>query len=263
MKKKCCFIELLWIFIIINVVYAQQSDSLKPSYYVIRANKLDISAVDSFPQKIKRNLSNQNSYEIEIESHSTNFPSERFELIKRQRYCKDHNYVGLTVEYLKPTELIECNSPEISHISDSLRENVIYTFDFIKSALKFVSSYVKYDGKLAKQISDGSNNTQSALVTLHSKKGTCSEYTNLFLAILRNAGIPGRFVIGKILLPEGNQMYHAWAECYIANVGWMPVEVQNGNTWIPDWGIKLFAGKDFNDCNTTLPEIRANIEKIF
>lgn len=253
---------MLWIIqIVSNAVNAQEVDSIKLSYYLIKADKLDIGAVNSFPQKIKRIISDQSPYEIEIQNHPTNLPKDRFELIKSRHLNPNASYSIDITEYLKPTKLIECGSPEIGRISDSLRHGISYTFDFIKSALKFVSSCIKYDNNLAKQISGGNHCTQSALETLHLKTGTCSEYTNLFLALVRNAGIPGRFIIGRILMPDGNQIYHAWAECYIDDAGWMPVEVQNGNTWIPDWGIKLFACKDFMDCGTTLSEIKAHIEK--
>ena len=245
-----------------NPANFQTTDSIKYSYYRIKADKIDLKSVNSFPQKIVRIISKQSPYEIEIRNQSTNLPAERFNSIKTHRYNKYANYPKDIALYLESTELIESESPEISHITDSLTNDIVYTYDFIKAALNLVSSSVKYDSDLAREISAGKHCTQSALETLHFKKGTCSEYTNLFLALTRNAGIPGRFVIGRILLPDGNQIYHAWAECYIEDIGWMPVEVQNGNSWIPDWGIKLFAGKDFKDCNAALPDIQANIEKI-
>ncbi len=245
-----------------NPPNSQTTDPIKYSYYRIRADKIDLKSVNSFPQKVIKTVSKQSPYEVEILSHSTNLPVERFNLIKAHRYNKHSNYPKEIAIYLEPTEVIESKSPEISQITTSLTKDIVYTSDFIEVALSFVSSSVKYDSDLAREISAGENRTRSALETLHLKKGTCSEYTNLFLALIRNAGIPGRFVIGRIMLPDGNQIYHAWAECYIEDIGWMPVEVQNGNTWIPDWGIKLFAGRDFEDCNVALPDIKANIEKI-
>ena len=245
-----------------NTTKSQTTDSIKYSYYRIKADKIDLKSVNSFPQKVIKIISNQSPYEVEIQSRSTNLPAERFNLIKTQWYNKDANYPKEVALYLESTELIESTSPEISQINNLLTKDIVYTYDFIEAALSFVSSSVKYDSDLARKISAGENRTRSALETLNLKKGTCSEYTNLFLALIRNAGIPGRFIIGRILLPDGNQIYHAWAECYIEDIGWMPVEVQNGNTWVPDWGIKLFTGRDFEDCNVALSDIQANIEKI-
>jgi hypothetical protein len=237
-------------------------NAMEYSYYRIKANKMDLGSVDSFPQKIVKVISDQAPYEVEIQTHATNLPAERFNLIKTHPYDRYTDYPKEIAIYLEPTELIECNSPEIGRIVASLAHDITSTYGFIESALTFVSSSVKYDKELEKKISTGRVSTQSALETLHTQKGTCSEYVNLFIALVRNAGIPARFVIGRILLPEGSQIYHAWAECYINDIGWMPVEAQNGNIWIPDWGIKLFVGRDFKDCNVTLPSIQAHIEKI-
>lgn len=44
---------------------------------------------------------------------------------------------------------------------------------------------------------------------------------------------------------------HAWAECYIRNYGWLSVDPQSGKLAYPIQ-IKLFAGKDYRDCNIKL-----------
>ncbi len=261
MKRKIVTIITILFFVIIIPLNAQKTDLIHYSFYHIKADKIDLNSVNSFPQKIITIL-NEDPYEIKIHSFPTNLPVQRFDSIKAHRYNKNICYPEDIAIYLEPTESIECKSPEIDLIADSLSRDVIYTYNLVDTFLHFVSSSVKYDHDLAEKITRGEHFTRSALQTLESKMGTCSEYTNLFLALIRNAGIPGKFVIGKILLPEGQQIYHAWAECYIQDIGWMPVEVQNGNTWIPDWGIKLFSGKDFNDCNIILPEIQAEIVKV-
>jgi transglutaminase-like putative cysteine protease len=262
MTKKSTILYIALLITAFTPLYPQTTDSVKYSFYHIIANEIDLISINSFPQKIVKINSNQSPFELVIKSHASNFPARRFDLIKSHRYKRKNSYPEKIRKYLNPTELTESESPIISHIVDSLTNDIVYTYNLIDTILDFVSSSVNYDNDLAKKISKGKNYTQSALKTLSSKKGTCSEYTNLFLALIRNAGVPGRFVIGKILLPDGNQIYHAWAECYLEGIGWMPVEVQNGNTWIPDWGIKLFTGKDFKDCNVTLPEIQADIKKI-
>lgn len=76
--------------------------------------------------------------------------------------------------------------------------------------------------ELARKIGKGESKTQSALKTLERRKGTCSEYINLFIAIMRNLGIPTRFITGVIVEKERTN-YHAWAECYLEDVGWIGV----------------------------------------
>jgi transglutaminase-like putative cysteine protease len=262
MIRKSLNLTIVLFVIVLKQLYPQSVDSTEFSYYHIVAKGIDLNAINSFPQKIVKINSNESPFDLIISSHATNLPKKRFNSIKTHRYRIKTSYPEDINRYLDPSELIESESPIISHIVDSLTKDIVYTYNLIDTILNFVSSSIDYDDTLAKKISKGKNYTQSALKTLDLKSGTCSEYTNLFLALIRNAGIPGRFVIGKILLPNGNQIYHAWAECYLEDIGWMPVEVQNGNTWIPDWGIKLFTGKDFKDCNITLPEIQADIKKI-
>lgn len=49
-------------------------------------------------------------------------------------------------------------------------------------------------------------------------KGTCSEYTNLFIALMRKIGIPCRMAVEWIYMPDQNfEGSHACAECYISN----------------------------------------------
>jgi len=112
---------LLWILGIVNIaVNAQAVDSINLTYYIIKADKLDIGAVDSFPQKIKRIISDQCPYEIEIQNHPTNLPKDRFELIRSKPIKENAAYSIDIAEYLKTTKLIESDSPEIERISDSI-----------------------------------------------------------------------------------------------------------------------------------------------
>lgn len=58
--------------------------------------------------------------------------------------------------------------------------------------------------------------------------GDCSEFTHLFIALARAAGIPANFVAGYGYHPtkddDLNRMGHAFAFAYLPNVGWIPVD---------------------------------------
>lgn len=71
------------------------------------------------------------------------------------------------------------------------------------------------------------------------KKGFCTQYASAAVFMLRNAGIPTRYVegykvradqwkIGKAQVTDYEA--HAWAEIYIDHVGWVPIEVTGQNT---------------------------------
>lgn len=62
---------------------------------------------------------------------------------------------------------------------------------------------------------------QAADVTLGARKGSCRDYTVLFMTCCRAFGIPARFVSGYYFGgAEGAQYLHAWVEVYLPGAGW-------------------------------------------
>jgi hypothetical protein len=57
-------------------------------------------------------------------------------------------------------------------------------------------------------------NIPQAQQVLASKRGDCNEYTVLFTALARAAGIPTKMVAG-VVYQNGRFFYHAWAEVYL------------------------------------------------
>ncbi len=62
-----------------------------------------------------------------------------------------------------------------------------------------------------------------------SKRGNCSDFHSLFIAMARSQGIPARFEIG-FPLPSDKQSseiagYHCWAEFFNPQNGWIPVDI--------------------------------------
>jgi len=74
--------------------------------------------------------------------------------------------------------------------------------------------------------------------TLTLGRGKCTDYTNLYSALTRAAGIPTRQITGTVIVeevpaglwfvgyaPDGRKMAgHAWAETYLPKEGWIPVD---------------------------------------
>lgn len=66
-------------------------------------------------------------------------------------------------------------------------------------------------------------------------KGYCVHFATTAAVLLRGAGIPSRYVTGYMVQTqagEPTQVYgknaHAWVECYLEGVGWVPVEATPG-----------------------------------
>lgn len=61
------------------------------------------------------------------------------------------------------------------------------------------------------------------------KKGNCTDFHSLFIAMARSQGIPARFEIGFPLPPDKHSAeiagYHCWSDFYIEGKGWIPVDI--------------------------------------
>jgi hypothetical protein len=67
------------------------------------------------------------------------------------------------------------------------------------------------------------------LYACDAKKGNCTDFHSLFIAMARSQGIPARFEIGFPLPPDKHSAeiagYHCWSEFWIDGKGWIPVDI--------------------------------------
>ena len=58
-------------------------------------------------------------------------------------------------------------------------------------------------------------------------RGSCSEYSYVYISIIRAAGIPARFagaVVERGELAAIDRVFHRWVEIYLPGYGWIPVD---------------------------------------
>jgi transglutaminase-like putative cysteine protease len=84
------------------------------------------------------------------------------------------------------------------------------------------------------------------------KSGVCQDFAHILLVMLRQLGIPARYVSGYIC-PNKNGMRgegatHAWAEAYIPFYGWLGLDPTN-NCVVNETHVRLAVGKSFLDCS--------------
>ncbi len=66
--------------------------------------------------------------------------------------------------------------------------------------------------------------------------GSCSEYTFVYIAMCRAAGLPARYVGSVVVRGDDASMddvFHRWAEVYLPNYGWIPVDPSGGDNDLP------------------------------
>lgn len=67
------------------------------------------------------------------------------------------------------------------------------------------------------------------LYACDAKKGNCTDFHSLFIAMARSQGIPARFEIGFPLPPDKHSSeiagYHCWSDFFIDGKGWIPVDI--------------------------------------
>lgn len=61
--------------------------------------------------------------------------------------------------------------------------------------------------------------------------GSCSEYSFVYIALCRAAGLPARYV-GSIVIrgddASTDDVFHRWPEVYLPNIGWVPIDPSSG-----------------------------------
>jgi transglutaminase-like putative cysteine protease len=67
------------------------------------------------------------------------------------------------------------------------------------------------------------------LYACDAKKGNCTDFHSLFIAMARSQNIPARFEIGFPLPPDKHSAeiagYHCWSDFWIDGKGWIPVDI--------------------------------------
>ena len=120
-------------------------------------------------------------------------------------------------EFTVPEKWIECDDAAIVGAARSISDG-----DDEIAAARGVFDFVR-----AKVIYGGYNSTsRGAKRTFVNGSGDCTDYSDLFVALMRAKKIPARVVSGWVTeWAEGRSGKHNWAEFYSSRYGWVPVDV--------------------------------------
>ena len=95
---------------------------------------------------------------------------------------------------------------------------------------------------------EATTSTTSASEAFAAGHGVCQDFTHVFIATARHAGLPARYVSGY-LHKEGEsvqQAGHAWAEVFVSDLGWVSFDATNG-VCATEHYVRLATGLDYLD----------------
>lgn len=109
--------------------------------------------------------------------------------------------------------------------------------------------------KLSKQVSKTSKDL------FPSQIGSSDEYAALFASLIKQQNMPVKLVGGHVFLTK-EATYHVWAEVYLPEYGWVPVDPSTGRVGTDNRYVKLVEGRDYEAFKDQLEEMNIGIERV-
>jgi transglutaminase-like putative cysteine protease len=130
--------------------------------------------------------------------------------------------------YLRPESLAESERDEVKAVVRAIFPSGTRGGDSVVGAAEKIYEWVL--DHCDYQLKAGSGQAAGligAVETLRARKGECGEYTALFVALCRAAGIPARGQTGY--WANRPDAPHVWAEFYLPGFEWIPVDPSMGD----------------------------------
>jgi hypothetical protein len=154
-------------------------------------------------------------------------------------------------DYLRATEQVQANDPEIRRLALQLTKDVKNQFDAVQRIISWVVDNVRYVSPPARY---------DALYALETGKGNCQNFSHLSAALLRSVRIPVRIVNGvtlnqpfDIAWEKGTLTFkmgqgrHSWIEVWFPDNGWLPYDPQNMQLFVSNRFVRIEVGVDNNE----------------
>jgi transglutaminase-like putative cysteine protease len=102
-------------------------------------------------------------------------------------------------------------------------------------------------------------------VSLDSRQGVCQDFSHIMIAVVRNLGIPCRYVSGYLYHDQlhhdrsAEGATHAWVEALLPGLGWVGFDPTNG-VIAGSRHIKTAIGRDYADVPPTIGTMKGRTE---
>jgi hypothetical protein len=141
-------------------------------------------------------------------------------LIDENRAYDYNTSSDLYEKYTEPEPLIQSDNSQIISKAHNVTEKSTTIPESVSKIYSFVTKHLRYAIQ---------EEEKGAVWALENGVGDCSEYSYLFVALCRAIGIPARVQAGFAFHYSSETLEdgHMWAEYYLENYGWIPVDA----TW--------------------------------
>ena len=154
-----------------------------------------------------------------------------YDVVRHERLTLGIYSPHLEAVKLTDRERKECLAPDAlvpttglpAELAAKVTEGKTTPLDQARAIYDYVFSTMRYD-KTGTGWGRG-----DVLYACDAKKGNCTDFHSLFIAMARSQSIPARFEIGFPLPPDKHSAeiagYHCWADFFEPQHGWIPVDI--------------------------------------
>ncbi len=154
-----------------------------------------------------------------------------YDVIRHERVALGQTAPHLVAVSLSSTEKQQDLQPDVlvpvtglpADLAAKVTQGKTQALDKARAIYDYVFTTMRYD-KTGTGWGHG-----DVLYACDAKKGNCTDFHSLFIAMARSQGIPARFEIGFPLPPDKHTSeiagYHCWSDFWIDGRGWIPVDI--------------------------------------
>ena len=193
---------------------------------------------------------------VEVQTHTPEEPLAALDVSINEARQILHSSQADVFDYLQPTEIVVFS-----------RDSAQWTKRYLGGGRSLGEALPQLNQAVYEQFGYASGSTTNSTplsVIWQQRKGVCQDFTHIMLSVLRNAGLPARYVCGYIeaVAPPsaaadntlgragrtlvGAVATHAWVEVLVPGRRWVAIDPKN-KQWCGERHITVSHGRDFRD----------------